>query len=269
MPDQSPPALPDIGNEIDDSIPVDAGGGFDDTAGGSPAPPILANAANANAGAGAPPAPTAQNVVDAMRSFIGCGEHPARSNCNDITKWYGAGCVKWCAETVSKACFDAGFRDSNGNWAMPGITPTTNRGFAWVAALRAAFQTARRFDNNPRAGDIFIVGNAEHTGLVEFVGPDGVIHTIEGNFGDDCVRNKRTTSITGYCHPPYSEGGIFTMLTDAEQAELLQKTRELHLYFLAPIGDVHGGVPWGVNETLNDVRQIQADIAAIKAKTGA
>jgi N-acetylmuramoyl-L-alanine amidase len=53
-------------------------------------------------------------------------------------------------------------------------------------------------------------------------------------------------------------GGIFNMLNDAEQAELLQKTRELHKFFLEPVGDVNAGVPWAVNEILNDVRDIKS-----------
>lgn len=197
MADQTQPTTtPDSGNGIDDSIPSDAMSGFDDTS-GPPAPEPVPTFSDRTW-------PSAEQVVTAMQAFLGCGEQPAHSNCNAITAWYGVGCVPWCAEAVSKAFFDAGFHDIDGTWEMPGITPTTKHGFAWVPAIRAAFQAAGRFDNHPQVGDIVIVGDAVHTGLVESVATNGVVHTIEGNFSDNCLRNQRTTSITGFCHPPYS-----------------------------------------------------------------
>jgi hypothetical protein len=171
--------------------------GFDDTTGPPPPAPLPTFSARTW--------PRAEQVVTAMQAFLGCGEQPPHSNCNAITAWYGMGCVPWCAEAVSKAFFDAGFHDGAGTWEMPGVTPTSQHGFAWVPAIRSAFQAAGRFDNHPQVGDIFIVGDAVHTGLVESVAGDGVVHTIEGNFSDNCLRNRRTTSITGFCHPPYGD----------------------------------------------------------------
>ena len=76
-------------------------------------------------------------------AFLGIGEDPPGSNCNGITRWYGQGCIPWAAAAVSKACFDAGFNDGAGHWAMPGIAARTEHGFAWVADLRRAFEVCR------------------------------------------------------------------------------------------------------------------------------
>ncbi|HYR61230.1 MAG TPA: hypothetical protein VET24_01140 [Actinomycetota bacterium] len=133
-----------------------------------------------------------------MVSFLGIGEHPPGSNCNAITRWYGQGCVPWAAIALSKACFDAGFNDGAGHWAMPGTVPRTEHGFAWVPDLRRAFETAGRFDRSPRRGDIAIIAGDRHACLVESARMDGIVRTIEGDFHDDCVRNARTmASIAG------------------------------------------------------------------------
>jgi peptidoglycan hydrolase-like protein with peptidoglycan-binding domain len=112
-----------------------------------------------------------------------------------------AGCIPWAAAAVSKACFDAGFNDGAGHWAMPGIAARTEHGFAWVGDLRRAFEAAGRFDASPRRGDIAIVGGDRHACLVEAVRVDGIVRTIEGDYHDDCVRNARTMqSVDGFCH---------------------------------------------------------------------
>jgi hypothetical protein len=180
--------------EVDDSIPAGAEGGFDDRAAVPPGNRVVASARLW---------PSADAVVTAMLSFLGIGENPPGSNCNAITRWSGQGCVPWCVEALSKACVDAGFADEAGNWAMPGIGPRTPRGFASVPDLRRAFESAARYDRSPRRGDIAIVGGDEHACLVESVGVDGIIRTIEGDFRDDCLRNARTmASIAGFCHLP-------------------------------------------------------------------
>jgi hypothetical protein len=180
--------------DVDDAVPAAAAGGFDDTIAIPPNRPLVESAR-------AWPSPDA--LVGVMVSFIGIGEDPPGSNCNAITRWYGQGCIPWAAAAVSKACFDAGFNDGAGHWAMPGIAARTEHGFAWVADLRRAFQAAGRYDALPRRGDIAIVGGDRHACLVESVHLHGIVRTIEGDYHDDCVRNARTmASIDGFCHPP-------------------------------------------------------------------
>lgn len=179
--------------EVDDTVPP-AAGGFDDTIAIPPNRPVVESAR-------AWPSPDA--LVGAMVAFLGIGEDPPGSNCNAITRWYGQGCIPWAAVAVSKACFDAGFNDGAGHWAMPGIAARTEHGFAWVADLRRAFKAAGRYDASPRRGDIAIVGGDRHACLVESVHLNGIVRTIEGDYHDDCVRNARTmASIDGFCHPP-------------------------------------------------------------------
>jgi peptidoglycan hydrolase-like protein with peptidoglycan-binding domain len=179
---------------VDDTLPENAQGGFDDTVA---IPPVRQVVASARLW------PSAEAVVRAMQAFLEISESPAGSHRNALTRWYGQGAVPWAVIAVSKACVDAGFADDRGHWAMPGIQPRSQRGFAWVADLRHAFEAAGRFDQHPRRGDIAIVGEDRHACLVESVGLRGVVCTIEGDHQGTCVRNARTTaSITGFCHLP-------------------------------------------------------------------
>jgi hypothetical protein len=181
---------------VDDSIPDDACGGYE-------ALPLAPPPSTRLLGA----LPTANAVVEAMRAFLGIGE-PGGDNCNAITDWFGLGCVPWCVEAVSKALVEAGFRDAEGNWAMPGIAPDYMTGFASVSRIRHAFEQVGRYDQNPRRGDVVICRRGDeheqHACLLEWVNGDGTFSTIEGNFGNDCKLNNRTMdSIDGFCHPPY------------------------------------------------------------------
>ncbi|GAC1364766.1 MAG: hypothetical protein NVSMB32_07640 [Actinomycetota bacterium] len=178
---------------VDDSYPA-AAGGFDDTMAIPPRRLVSASARQW---------PSADAVVSAMLGYLGIGEEPPGSNCNAITAWYGQGCVPWSVIALSKACCDAGFRDDAGQWNMPEVRPRSGHGFAWAADLRQAFQAAGRFDSSPRRGDIAILKDDRHACLVESVGADGILRTIEADFHDDCLRNARSAhSVAGFCHLP-------------------------------------------------------------------
>ncbi len=108
----------------------------------------------------------------------------------------------WCAYFVSWLARNAGAPIGEGG-----------RGTGWVPTIeRWGKQEGRFFTDSqgiqPRAGDIVIFDNngdglADHTGIVEFVGPDGKVHTIEGNTSDMVARRSYSPGgrIAGYVRP--------------------------------------------------------------------
>ena len=151
--------------------------------------------------------PTAEDALRFMRAHEGLGESPAGSNHNEITDWYGF-TGPWCAMTVSKALFEAGFRNGD-SISVPGVRTTTRKGWAYVPYLLNDFRDAGRADNDPRPGDLVIFdwdhdGLSDHVGMVERVEPDGTVWTYEGNRNDHLVHVHRDRSvIQAFCHPPY------------------------------------------------------------------
>lgn len=152
---------------------------------------------------------TAERALEWMRAHIGMGEHPAGSNHNELTDWFGIGDVAWCAITVSRALIEGGFGTPD-QIDVPGVAQDYRKGTAYVPSLRRHYIDAGRYDQSPAVGDvvIFVWGPGEpigdHTGLVEQVVGDGTVVTLEGNHNDDLVRMRRSMAvIDGFGHPPY------------------------------------------------------------------
>jgi uncharacterized protein (TIGR02594 family) len=108
----------------------------------------------------------------------------------------------WCAYFVSWLARSAGAPVGAGGNGT-GYVPTLE---AWGK------QEHRWFDHGtqaPQPGDIAIFdwggdGTPDHTGIVESVGTDGTIHTIEGNSSDRVQRRSYTAScddIKGFVRP--------------------------------------------------------------------
>lgn len=108
----------------------------------------------------------------------------------------------WCAYFVSWLAKGAGAPiGANGN------------GTGYVPTLEAWGRQTNRFvefdQGRPQPGDIVIFdwsgdGTPDHTGIVESVGPDGAINTIEGNASDKVMRRTyaaSTNDIRGYVRP--------------------------------------------------------------------
>jgi len=99
----------------------------------------------------------------------------------------------WCAYFVSWAYQQAGVK----------LGPN-GKGDGAVATLSAWAKSKGRFTprgSKPEPGDLVVIRGSAHIGMVESVGRDGRIHTIEGN-ASNAVR-RRTYSpdapqITGY-----------------------------------------------------------------------
>jgi hypothetical protein len=156
---------------------------------------------------------SATDVLNAARSQLGYnGEGDCDSPITTFGEWFGVQ-TQWCAEFVSWCLAQANVpslgRFAHGEDYCP----------AWVSN----FKDACRFKlSSPQPGDVVFYnwnldGVADHVGLVESVGADGSITTIEGNTDDptlaryacgNCCRRKHrtTTYVLGYGQPAYTPG---------------------------------------------------------------
>jgi hypothetical protein len=108
----------------------------------------------------------------------------------------------WCAYFVSWLAKNAGAPIGAGG-----------NGTGYVPTLEAWGKQTNRYQDvaqgRPQPGDIVIFdwggdGTADHTGIVESVGVDGSIHTIEANASDQVMRRTyaaSTNDIRGYVRP--------------------------------------------------------------------
>jgi CHAP domain len=144
---------------------------------------------------------TANGLITQARKLIGTTEHPAGSNSNFITAWYGFPGA-WCDMTVS---YEAAHSDN--------LTAIGGK-FAYCPAHAEWFKSRGRWHygiSGIRAGDVVFfewsgrrTTVADHVGIVERVLSDGTIYTIEGNIGDACRREHRDgTYVAGYGRPLY------------------------------------------------------------------
>jgi hypothetical protein len=154
------------------------------------------------------PTATAQAALDFFRDNDGLGEFPPGSNNNWITDWYYNWDAAWCAMAISRALNEA-WGDPD-RWRVPGIAPTSTKGFAYVPYVQATFVNADRFGQNPQVGDLVIFdwdgdGEGDHIGLLDQVVGDGSFLVWEGNTDEGVIRRKRRSMavIAGFCYVPY------------------------------------------------------------------
>jgi hypothetical protein len=135
-----------------------------------------------------------QRILGIAGGEIGQREDPPGSNDSPRIAQYrsavpGGPVGPWCAYFVSWVAKEAGVPLGD-----------QGQGFASVDALWAWAQESGRAvpaGGGPRPGDL-IVWN-EHVGIVERVGADGTIHTIEGNTSDQVARRQHTPAgVVGY-----------------------------------------------------------------------
>jgi hypothetical protein len=154
--------------------------------------PAAFQAALQNAGATATLAPmpgpassAGQAVLNAVRAEVGVAEQPPGSNDSPRIAQYrqataGSGVGPWCAYFTSWAAREAGAPlGENG------------QGFGRVDDVYAWAQRAGKAVPNgpgviPQPGDLIVWD--EHIGVVESVGADGTVNTIEGNSSDQVAR---------------------------------------------------------------------------------
>jgi hypothetical protein len=125
-----------------------------------------------------------QKMLAIASAEVGQAEQPPGSNDSPRIAQYrsataGSGVGPWCAYFVSWAAQQAGAPIGE-----------QGQGFGAVAAVWDWAQRTGRTvpaGSTPQPGDI-IVWDGRHIGIVESVGTDGSIHTVEGNSSDQVSR---------------------------------------------------------------------------------
>jgi hypothetical protein len=125
--------------------------------------------------------PAGQTMVNLARAEIGVAEQPPGSNDSPRIAQFrqataGApGPGPWCAYFVSWAAREAGVPIGNAGQGFGRVDDV----WAWGQSAGKAIPAG---SGTPQPGDLIVWD--EHIGIVESVGGDGSIHTIEGNSSD-------------------------------------------------------------------------------------
>lgn len=146
----------------------------------------LQNAGTASltpASAAAQPASSAGSaIVNLVRQEIGVAEQPPGSNDSPRIAQFrqataGSGVGPWCAYFTSWAAREAGVPLGDNGQGFGRVDDV----YAWAQKAGKAIPNTGG-DVKPQPGDLIVWD--EHIGVVESVGPDGTINTIEGNSSD-------------------------------------------------------------------------------------
>jgi CHAP domain len=139
----------------------------------APAAAPVATAATAPNGVG-------QAILNAVTPEVGVAEQPPGSNDSPRIAQYrqataGSGVGPWCAYFVSWAARQAGAPIGDAGQGYGRVDDV----YAWAERTGKAIPVGQ---GAPQPGDLIVWD--EHIGIVESVGADGSIRTIEGNSSD-------------------------------------------------------------------------------------
>ena len=149
--------------------------------GAAPAPP--AGQTHALAGGGTP---AGQAIVNLVRGEVGVAEQPPGSNDAPRIAQYrkatvGSGVGPWCAYFTSWAAREAGVPLGENGQGFGRVDDV----YAWAERSGKAIPAG---SSAPQPGDLIVWD--EHIGVVESVGVDGTINTIEGNSSDQVAQRS-------------------------------------------------------------------------------
>src|ERR1700754_5188455 len=134
----------------------------------------------------APAGNAGQAILNAIRPEVGVAEQPPGSNDSPRIAQYrqataGSGVGPWCAYFTSWAAREAGVPLGDNGQGFGRVDDV----YAWAQkAGKAVPNTGGNV--TPQPGDLIVWD--EHIGVVDSVGPDGTINTIEGNSSDQVSR---------------------------------------------------------------------------------
>jgi hypothetical protein len=139
-----------------------------------------ANAASLSA-TPAPAGSAGQAIVNLVRNEIGVAEQPPGSNDSPRIAQFrqataGSGVGPWCAYFTSWAAREAGVPVGDNGQGFGRVDDV----YAWAQKTGKAIPNGAGV--TPQPGDLIVWD--EHIGVVESVGTDGTINTIEGNSSD-------------------------------------------------------------------------------------
>jgi hypothetical protein len=126
-----------------------------------------------------------QAVLNAVRNEVGVAEEPPGSNDGPRIAQYrqataGSGVGPWCAYFVSWAAREAGVPLGDAGQGFGRVDDV------WAWAERSGKAIPAAAGAQPQPGDLIVWD--EHIGVVESVGADGTIGTVEGNSSDSVAR---------------------------------------------------------------------------------
>ena len=148
------------------------------------------------------PASTAgQAIVNLVSKEVGVSEEPKGSNDSPRIAQYrqataGSGVGPWCAYFTSWAAREAGVPLGDNGQGFGRVDDV----YAWAQKTGKAIPNTGP-DVKPQPGDLIVWD--EHIGVVESVGSDGTINTIEGNSSDQVSKRSYppgTRPAIGYVH---------------------------------------------------------------------
>jgi hypothetical protein len=146
---------------------------------GAAAPaPVTANPAMGGTNAGRAALAAAQAEVGQVEQPPGSNDSPRIAQYRNST--VGSMVAPWCAYFVSWAAREAGAPLGDSGQGFGAVSDV----WAWGQRTGKAFTPDQ---GPPQPGDL-IVWNGRHIGIVESVGADGSVHTIEGNSSDSVIR---------------------------------------------------------------------------------
>ena len=157
----------------------------------------LQNAGTATLGPTGTVAPTAaqqpassagQAIVNLVSQEVGVKEQPPGSNDSPRIAQFrqataGSGVGPWCAYFTSWAAREAGVPLGDSGQGFGRVDDV----YAWAQKSGKAIPNTGS-DVKPQPGDLIVWD--EHIGVVENVGADGTIKTIEGNSSDQVIRRS-------------------------------------------------------------------------------
>ena len=132
-------------------------------------------------GTPAPASSAGQAIVNLVRNEIGVAEQPPGSNDSPRIAQFrqataGSGVGPWCAYFTSWAAREAGVPVGDNGQGFGRVDDV----YAWAQKSGKAIPNGEGV--KPEPGDLIVWD--EHIGVVESVGADGTINTIEGNSSD-------------------------------------------------------------------------------------
>ena len=132
-------------------------------------------------GTPAPASSAGQAIVNLVRNEIGVAEQPPGSNDSPRIAQFrqataGSGVGPWCAYFTSWAAREAGVPLGDNGQGFGRVDDV----YAWAQKSGKAIPNGEGV--KPEPGDLIVWD--EHIGVVESVGADGTINTIEGNSSD-------------------------------------------------------------------------------------
>jgi hypothetical protein len=131
-----------------------------------------------------------EEKIDKLLALAGTQHvHETGTNLTKYGEWFGNNGQEWCADFVSWVFAHSGN-------PLPAIQGP--HGFAYCPYAITYAREHGQLHETPHRGDIFLVRDGSHTGIVSKVYPDGTFDTVEGNHADEVAHVHRNSHDGSY-----------------------------------------------------------------------